>query len=117
MTLPASPTTPRDVGTLYDAHASDVLRVADSILGDRQLAEDVTHEVFLRLWRRPESFDPSRGDIATFLRGMARNGAIDAWRKGGSARRMRERLERDAPMVPARLPRPRRSPSAPTLRR
>lgn len=100
MTATASLATPRDFSALYDAHASDVLRIASSVLNDRQLAEDVTHDVFLRLWRRPESFDPSRGDIATFLRGMARNGAIDAWRKAGSARRMRERLERDAPMAP-----------------
>lgn len=82
--------------TAYDAHAPEVLRVATTILGDRQLAEDVTHEVFLRLWRRPESFDPSRGDLGGFLRGAARNGAIDAWRRNGSSRRMRDRLEQEA---------------------
>jgi RNA polymerase sigma-70 factor, ECF subfamily len=81
--------------TVYDAHAPEVLRVATRILGDPQQAEDVAHEVFLRLWRRPESFDPSRGDLGGFLRGAARNGAIDAWRRNGSARRTRERLEHD----------------------
>ena len=79
----------------YDAHAPEVLRVATTILGDRHQAEDVVHEVFLRLWRRPDSFDPSRGDLGGFLRGAARNGAIDAWRRNGSARRTRERLEID----------------------
>ena len=85
MTRTASPIAPHDVGTLYDAHASDVLRIAISVLGDRQLAEDVTHEVFLRLWRSPESLDPSRGDIGAVVRAMARDVAIDAWRRAGSA--------------------------------
>src|SRR5688500_11649727 len=95
MTATALPTHPREFSALYDAHAPAVLRVAASVLGDRQLAEDVTHEVFLRLWRRPEGSDPARGDLRAYLRGMARNGAIDAWRRAGSAQRTRERLERD----------------------
>ena len=96
--------TPDEFASLYDAHAPDVLRVASSVLGDRQLAEDVTHEVFLRLWRRPESFDPARGDVRPFLRGMARNGAIDVWRRTASARRTRERLELDPPPPAAPAP-------------
>ena len=90
-----------DFDALYDAHAAEVLRVANSVLGDRQLAEDVTHEVFLRLWRRPESYDPARGDLRSYLRGMARNGAIDAWRRAGTARRTREGLEAEALHAPA----------------
>jgi RNA polymerase sigma factor (sigma-70 family) len=105
-TLPdiGSRMTSQDFASIYDAHAADVLRVASSVLGDRQLAEDVTHEVFLRLWRRPESFDPRRGDLQPFLRGMARNGAIDAWRRKASARRTRERLALDGPAATGQPP-------------
>ena len=46
---------------LYDRYSSLVFSIAVRVLTDRQLAEDVTQEVFLRLWRRPWSYDPGRG--------------------------------------------------------
>ena len=51
------------------------------VLYDWQLAEDVTQEVFLRLWQRPESFDPTRGRLLSWLMSVTRNRAIDERRK------------------------------------
>jgi RNA polymerase sigma-70 factor (ECF subfamily) len=64
-----------------------------SVLGDAGRAEDVSQDVFLTLWRRPERFDASRSQIGTYLRVMARSRALDAARAGQAAGRALERLE------------------------
>jgi RNA polymerase sigma-70 factor (ECF subfamily) len=81
---------------LYDRHAGGVFRTAHQILRDRAQAEDVTQEVFLAFWRRPGSFDRSRGALGAYLRVMARSRALDALRAAGAARRAHERLEHAA---------------------
>lgn len=49
--------------------------------GDRQRAEDLVQETLLRAWRRPESMDPTRGSVRSWLFTTARHLAIDAWRR------------------------------------
>ncbi len=49
--------------------------------GDRQRAEDLVQETLLRAWRHPESMDPDRGSVRSWLFTTARNLAIDAWRR------------------------------------
>ena len=66
---------------LYDRYSAVVYGVALRVLGDTMAAEDVLQEVFLRLWRNPQSFDPKRGRLAPWLAVIARNRAIDALRK------------------------------------
>ncbi|RLT44345.1 MAG: sigma-70 family RNA polymerase sigma factor [Chloroflexi bacterium] len=66
---------------LYDRYSSLVFSVSLRVLYDWQLAEDVTQEVFLRLWQRPESFDPTRGRLLSWLMSVTRNRAIDERRK------------------------------------
>jgi RNA polymerase sigma-70 factor (ECF subfamily) len=53
------------------------------MVGDTQLAEDLTQEVFLRLWRRPDLYDVSRGRFVTWLLSVARNRGIDERRSRG----------------------------------
>ena len=57
-----------------------VYGLAVGILGDRDLAEDVAQEAFVRAWRHAEAFDPGRGSAAGWLLTIARNVAIDAIR-------------------------------------
>lgn len=73
-----------DIGALevlYDRYSTLVFSVSLRVLYDRQLAEDVTQEVFLRLWRRPQSFDPNRGRLLSWLMSVTRNRAIDEHRR------------------------------------
>jgi RNA polymerase sigma-70 factor (ECF subfamily) len=56
------------------------------------MAQDVTQDVFLRLWRRPRTFDAGRGEIGSYLRLMARSRALDLWREGQAAGRAGDRL-------------------------
>jgi RNA polymerase sigma-70 factor (ECF subfamily) len=63
------------------------------VLGDAALAQDAVQDVFLRVWRRPEAFDRSRGDLGAYLRLMARSRALDLWREGQVRGRAAERLK------------------------
>jgi RNA polymerase sigma-70 factor (ECF subfamily) len=53
------------------------------MVGDVQLAEDLTQEVFMRLWRRPDLYDANRGRFVTWLLSVARNRGIDERRSRG----------------------------------
>ena len=63
------------------------------ILGNPAQAQDVVQDVFMRVWRRPGAFDASRGELATYLRLMARSRALDLWREGQAAGRASDRLK------------------------
>jgi RNA polymerase sigma-70 factor (ECF subfamily) len=77
----------------YEAHADSVRRAAYSVVQDSDLAEDVTQDVFLALWTRPERYDPERGSVESFLRVMARSRALDAVRRAGASQRAQDRLD------------------------
>jgi RNA polymerase sigma-70 factor (ECF subfamily) len=66
---------------LYDRYSPLVYSVALRVLGDTGNAEDVLQEVFMQLWRNPELFDSSRGNLGAWLAVIARNRAIDALRR------------------------------------
>lgn len=74
---------------LYDRHADLIYSVALRVLADPLLAQDMTQEVFLRLWRAPSAYDPSRGRFVSWLVSVARNRAVDEVRLRGR-RRLRE---------------------------
>jgi RNA polymerase sigma-70 factor (ECF subfamily) len=66
---------------LYDRYSGVVYGVALRVLRDATAAEDLLQEVFLQLWRRPQSFNADRGRLAPWLAVIARNRAIDVLRK------------------------------------
>jgi len=72
---------------LYRRWQGPVYRYALRVSGSPALAEDVTQEVFMALLRRSEGYDPSRGELSSYLHGIARNVA-------------RRRLERERSFLP-----------------
>jgi RNA polymerase sigma-70 factor (ECF subfamily) len=86
---------------LYDRYSSLVFSVALRVLTDRPLAEDVTQEVFLRLWRRPWSYDPERGRFRSWLMSVTRNRSIDERRRVVRRLRLEEREDERRPDPPA----------------
>jgi RNA polymerase sigma-70 factor (ECF subfamily) len=81
---------------LYQRHSQVVYRYAVARVGQRSLAEDIVQDVFVRLWRRPDGFDPTRGSVRTYLITLAYGRSIDVIRSE-TARHRRE--ERDGPPV------------------
>jgi RNA polymerase sigma factor (sigma-70 family) len=65
----------------YDRHATVVQRVARAVLADPAAAEDVVHDVFLRLWERPAALDPDCDRLRAWLCTAARHRAIDRLRR------------------------------------
>lgn len=66
---------------LYDRYSSVVYAVALRVLGDTGAAEDILQEIFMQVWRKPESFEAGRGNLAPWLAVITRNRAVDALRK------------------------------------
>jgi RNA polymerase sigma-70 factor (ECF subfamily) len=75
---------------VYRRHAGSVFGLARRVLGgDSARGEEVTQEVFLKLWNFPDKFDPDRGSLRSFLLSSAHSRAVDMLRSD-SARRRRE---------------------------
>lgn len=65
---------------LYDRYASRVYALTLRVLRDSMAAEEVTQDVFLRLWSRARLYVPSRGTVSTWLLTIARNASLDRLR-------------------------------------
>ena len=68
---------------LYDRHRQPIFRFAYRLLGEVDIAEDVTHDCFLSLIRKPENFRPERAPLRTYLFAAARNLALKYFRDTG----------------------------------
>lgn len=69
---------------LYDRHGGAAYSLAHRIVGNPALAEDVTQEAFLSLWRTGARFDAARGSVRSWTLGIVRNRAIDALRRAST---------------------------------
>ena len=86
---------------LYSRYSQPVFGMSYGILRDFAAAEDVTQEVFLRLWRRPWSYDPARGRFRSWLMSVTRNRAIDERRRVVRRLRVEEREDESGIEPPA----------------
>jgi len=62
---------------LYDHYSGALYSVVNTVLSDTELANDVLQTVFVNIWRRFDSYDPSKGRLFTWMMNIARNAAID----------------------------------------
>jgi RNA polymerase sigma-70 factor (ECF subfamily) len=69
---------------LYARYAGRIYGLGVQLLGDRGLAEELVRESFVRLWRIAGRFDPAQGSAPTFIFTIARNLAVDLWRRPSS---------------------------------
>jgi RNA polymerase sigma-70 factor, ECF subfamily len=72
---------------VYRRHGGAVYGLARRVLNNQAEAEDVTQEVFLRLWNQPERFDASRGNLRSYLLTQSHSRAVDTVRSISSSRR------------------------------
>jgi RNA polymerase sigma-70 factor (ECF subfamily) len=82
---------------VYRRHAGASYALARRLLNDRELAEEVLQEVFLRLWNTPERFDSERGSLRAYLLAQTHGRAVDLLRSETARRRREERDAREAP--------------------
>lgn len=66
---------------LYDRYSRVVYSVALRVLRNPASAEDVLQEVFMRIWRCPNRFMASRGNLGGWLAVVSRNRSIDELRR------------------------------------
>lgn len=66
---------------LYDRYASIVMGIALKIIGDQAVAEDILQETFWRVWQSAETYQSQLGPFTGWLFRIARNLAIDAYRR------------------------------------
>jgi RNA polymerase sigma-70 factor (ECF subfamily) len=66
----------------YDQYSPLVHGIAVRMVG-REHAGDITQEVFVTLWERPERFNPSHGSLRAFLATICRRRCIDHLRANG----------------------------------
>lgn len=66
---------------VYQRYARPVYSLALRILREPSAAEDLTQDVFLKLWRQPETYDPDRGALSAWLLSVAHNRAVDLIRR------------------------------------
>jgi RNA polymerase sigma-70 factor (ECF subfamily) len=83
--------------TLYDRHSHAAFSLAYRVMGERQAAEDLVQDTFLKLWRSATSYRPERGSVRTWLLSIVRNRGIDQIRSQASRRRTQETFEASAP--------------------
>jgi RNA polymerase sigma-70 factor (ECF subfamily) len=78
----------------YRRHAGAVFGLAQRVVNDRTLAEEVVQEVFLRLWDTPDRFDPERGSLRSYLLAQCHGRAVDLVRAEQSRRNREEKEHR-----------------------
>lgn len=65
---------------LYDYYGSNLYGVVRNVVKDELLAEEVTQDVFIKIWKNWEKYDSEKGRLFTWMINIARRTAIDARR-------------------------------------
>jgi RNA polymerase sigma-70 factor (ECF subfamily) len=73
----------RSFTTLYDMYSKSLFSVITNLIKDREEAEDVLQEVFVKIWKNIETYNESKGRLYTWMLNIARNTSIDKLRSKG----------------------------------
>ncbi len=71
----------RAFATLVSTHFGAVFSLARRMLGDDSEAEDLTQEVFLKVWTKAGGWSPEKARFTTWLHRVTANACIDRLRK------------------------------------
>lgn len=76
--------------SLYLQEGGRLLAVAQRIVGDTALAEDIVHDAFVRIWTRAANFDPQRGSGRGWIFSITRHLALNHVRRHARLRPLEE---------------------------
>jgi RNA polymerase sigma factor (sigma-70 family) len=65
---------------LYDHYSGSLYSIILQIVKSPESANDILQEVFLSIWRKIESYDPTKGRLFTWMLNISRNASIDMLR-------------------------------------
>jgi len=68
---------------VYDMYSKSLFAVISNLIKDREEAEDVLQEVFVKIWKNIDSYSESKGRFYTWIINIARNTSIDKLRSKG----------------------------------
>jgi len=82
---------------LYDRHGRAAYSLAHRMMGEKQAAEDLTQDAFIKVWRSAGGYRAGRGSVRTWILSIVHNRSIDQLRSLASRRRTQEKVEVEAP--------------------
>jgi len=68
---------------VYNMYSKSLFAVIHNLVKDREEAEDVLQEVFVKIWKNIDSYNESKGRFYTWIINIARNTSIDKLRSKG----------------------------------
>ncbi len=83
--------------SLYDRHSRAAYSLSYRMMGEKQAAEDLTQDAFLKVWRSAGGYRSERGSVRTWILSIVHNRGIDQLRSMASRRRTQDRVEQSAP--------------------
>jgi RNA polymerase sigma-70 factor (ECF subfamily) len=86
----------RALELIYERYSRGVYSLAIRLLSDTTAAEEVVQETFLKLWRHPTAYQPTRGRLLPWLLGVAHHHAVDLLRRRQLEQRHRASTNGDA---------------------
>jgi RNA polymerase sigma-70 factor (ECF subfamily) len=84
--------------TLYDRHGRAAYSLSYRMMGEKQAAEDLVQDAFLKVWRGAGSYRTERGSVRTWILSIVHNRGIDQLRSLASRRRTQNKVEASAPI-------------------
>ena len=82
---------------LYERHGRAAYLLAYRMMGNKQAAEDLTQDAFLKVWRLAGTYRAGKGSVRTWILSVIRNRGIDQLRALATRRTMQEKVEMEAP--------------------
>jgi RNA polymerase sigma-70 factor (ECF subfamily) len=82
---------------LYDRHGRAAYSLAYRMMGEKQAAEDLVQDAFLKVWRSAQSYRAERGSVRTWILSIVHNRGIDQLRSLASRRKTQQKVEAAAP--------------------
>ena len=84
--------------TLYDRHGRAAYSLSYRMMGEKQAAEDLVQDAFLKVWRGTGSYRTERGSVRTWILSIVHNRGIDQLRSLASRRRTQNKVEASVPI-------------------
>ena len=81
---------------LYVRYGRAAYSLAYRMMGEKQAAEDLAQEAFIKVWRRAGSYRAERTSVRIWILSIVYNRCIDQLRSLASRRRLQEKIESSA---------------------